>query len=113
MEESILTTIKKLLGISEDDTSFDVDVLVFINSAIMALTQLGIGPSEGFVVEDSTTSWGDFLGEGVIDLEAAKSYIYLKTKMLFDPPASSAVSDAYKTAMSEYEFRLNIQRDPN
>lgn len=112
MEESILTTIKKLLGLDESYEAFDTDIIVAINTAIMALTQIGIGPSGGFRIEDDSTTWQDFLGSDVIDLEAAKSYIFIKARLMFDPPSSSVVVEAYNKAAAECEWRLNVQRDP-
>ena len=112
MEESILTTIKKLLGLDESYEAFDTDIIVAINTAIMALTQIGIGPSSGFRIEDDSATWQDFLGSDAIDLEAAKSYIFIKARLMFDPPASSVVVEAYNKAAAECEWRLNVQRDP-
>lgn len=112
MEESILTTIKKLLGLDESYEAFDTDIIVAINTAIMALTQIGIGPSGGFRIEDVGATWRDFLGSDTIDLEAAKSYIFIKARLMFDPPSSSVVVEAYNKAAAECEWRLNVQRDP-
>lgn len=111
MEESILTTIKKLLGLDESYEAFDTDIIVAINTAIMALTQIGIGPSSGFRIEDDGATWQDFLGSDAIDLEAAKSYIFIKARLMFDPPSSSVVVEAYNKAVAECEWRLNVQRD--
>ena len=88
--ESILTSIKKLLGIDEDYKHFDQDLIMHINSVLMILTQLGVGPSTGFSIVDETATWKDFLG---IDprFESVRSYIYLKVRLLFDPPQSSAL----------------------
>lgn len=105
--ESILTSIKKLLGITEEYTHFDNDIIMHINSVFMVLTQLGVGPSEGFVIEDSNTYWEEFI-EDPATLQAAKSYMYLKVKLLFDPPTSSAVMESTNRMISEYEWRLNV-----
>lgn len=105
---SILTSIKKLLGITEDYTHFDADIIMHINSALMILTQLGVGPPEGFTISDDLAIWDDFLGEDNRQLELVKSYVYLKVKLLFDPPISSAAIDAIKFQISEYEWRLNV-----
>lgn len=102
--ESILTSIKKLLGIVEADTSFDVDIIIYINAAFAVLTQLGVGPI-GFSITDKNDSWSDFMGDDT-RYELAKSYVFLKVKTIFDPPASSTVAEAYKQMISEYEFRL-------
>ena len=111
MEESILTTIKKLLGLDESYEAFDTDIIVAINTALMALVQIGIGPSKGFHIEDDIETWGDFLGKDVIDLEAAKTYVFIKTRLIFDPPSSSVVIEAYNKVAAECEWRLNVQRD--
>lgn len=109
--ESILTSIKKLLGITEEYEHFDADIIMHINSVFMTLTQLGVGPEEGFIIEDDTAIWTDFI-PNPIKLQAVKSYIYLKVKLLFDPPTSSAVMEAYNRQISEFEWRLNVAVDP-
>lgn len=108
--ESILTSIKKLLGITEDYTHFDPDLIMHINSVLMILTQLGVGPSEGFTIEDETATWNDFVQDS--NLECVKSYIHLKVKLLFDPPLSSAHIESINRMISEFEWRLNIAVDP-
>jgi hypothetical protein len=105
--ESILTSIKKLLGIEEEYKHFDPDIIMHINSVFMTLTQLGVGPSEGFTIEDDTSVWTDFIAD-TTKFEAVKSYIHLKVKLLFDPPTSSAVMESYKRMADEYEWRLNV-----
>lgn len=105
--ESILTSIKKMLGITEDYTHFDADIIMHINSVFSILTQLGVGPSKGFMIQDEKAIWSDFLGDGT-DMEAVKSYMYLKVKLLFDPPLSSAVIESTNRMISEYEWRLNV-----
>lgn len=105
--ESILTTIKKLLGIAEEYEHFDQDIIVHINTAFMVLTQLGIGPAEGFSIEDDTSFWSDFLGDDP-RFEAVKTYIHLKVKLLFDPPVNSAVIESINKSISELEWRLNV-----
>lgn len=105
--ESILTSIKKLLGIAEEYTQFDDDIIMHINSVFLNLTQLGIGPSEGFLIEDDTAAWDDFIGDSN-QLQAVKSYVYLKVKLLFDPPLSSSVTESMNRMISELEWRLNV-----
>lgn len=105
--ESILTSIKKLLGITEDYEAFDPDIIMCINTALMTLTQLGVGPSEGFRIEDETSTWADFI-PNIEKIEAVKSYVHLKVKLLFDPPLNSAVIESTKQLISELEFRLNV-----
>ena len=108
--ESILTSIKKLLGITAEYTHFDEDLIMHINSVFMILTQLGVGPSEGFVIEDDSAYWTDFI-EDPSKLQAVKSYVYLKVKLLFDPSLSSAVIEATNRMISEYEWRLNVEAE--
>ena len=105
--ESILTSIKKLLGIDEEYTQFDDDIIMHINSVFLNLTQLGVGPSEGFLIEDDTATWDDFIGDSN-QLQAVKSYVYLKVKLLFDPPLSSSVTESMNRMISELEWRLNV-----
>lgn len=105
--ESILTSIKKLLGIAEEDTNFDQDLIMHINSVFMILTQLGVGPSKGFSIKDENDVWSDFIPEQS-SLEAVKTYVYMKVRLMFDPPLSSAVADAINRNISELEWRLNV-----
>ena len=108
---SILTSIKKMLGVDEEYDCFDTDIILHINSVLMILTQLGVGPSEGFIITDKTATWKDFLKD-TKKLESVKSYVYLKVKLLFDPPLSSAVMEATNRLISELEFRLNVAVAP-
>ena len=112
MEERILTSTKKILGIAEAYTAFDLDIMVHINSAFSVLCQLGVGPAEGFAIEDDTAVWNDFIGEtqGII---MVKSYVFLKVRMLFDPPSTSFHITAMEQQIKEYEWRLNTQREWN
>ena len=104
--DSILTSIKKLLGIAEEYEHFDADLIMHINSVFMILTQLGVGPLEGFAIEDSSACWYDFI-EDETKLQAVKSYMHLKVKLLFDPP-TGAVMEATKNLVNEFEWRLNV-----
>ena len=106
--DSILTSVKKLLGIDEEYTHFDTDIIVGINTVLMGLTQIGVGPSSGFMLTDKTQTWTDFIGTR-IDLEAIKSFVYLKVRLLFDPPTSSFVLEAMERQISEFEWRLCAQ----
>lgn len=108
--ESILTSIKKILGITEEYTHFDQDIIMHINSVFMVLTQIGIGPSEGFFIEDDSATWDDFLQEDKT-IEAVKSYMGLKVQLLFDPPLSSSVMESKKRLIDEFEWRLNVQAE--
>ena len=109
--DSILTSVKKMLGITEDYEHFDADLIMHINSVFMILTQLGVGPSEGFSIENKIDTWDDFVSSDS-NLEAVKSYMYLKVKLLFDPPLSSAVMESMNRMISELEWRLNVSVDP-
>ena len=110
MDNSILTSIKKLLGITAECKDFDPDIIMHINSVFMVLNQLGVGPSEGFRIEDDSTEWDDFIEEEDC-LDAVKSYMHLKVKLLFDPPLNSSVMEATKQMINEYEWRLNVQAE--
>lgn len=110
--ESILTSIKKLLGIEADYEIFDADIIMHINSVFMDLNQLGVGPEDGFFIEDDTSVWTDFVPK-VGQLEAIKSYIFLRVKLLFDPPASSSVIESYNRQIEKMEFRLNMAAEHN
>ena len=105
--DSVLTSIKKLLGIAEEYEHFDADLIMHINSVFSILTQLGVGPSKGFMIEDKSATWKDFISDESKYM-LVKSYMHLKVKLLFDPPLSSAVLECYKTQISEYEWRLNV-----
>ena len=105
--ESILDSIKKLLGISDNYTQFDSDIIMHINTVFLNLTQLGVGPETGFYIEDNGAVWSDFIGDDV-NLNAVKTYVYLKVKLLFDPPLSSAVIESTNRMISELEWRLNV-----
>lgn len=108
--ESILVTIKKLLGLPEEYEQFDTDVITGINTTFMTLNQLGVGPANGFRISDKTTTWGDYLPEGS-DLEGVKSYIHLNVKLLFDPPQSSTLMDSINRQINMLEFRLGVNAD--
>ena len=110
METSILTSIKKLLGVAEDYVEFDEDIMTHINSVFLNLTQLGVGPEEGFMIENDTAEWGDFINDSV-QLQAVKTYVYLKVKLLFDPPLSSSVTESINRMIAELEWRLNAAVD--
>lgn len=110
--ESILTSTKKLLGITEEYTHFDADLIIHINSVFTILTQLGVGPKEGFRIEDELATWNDFLQTESVLFDSVKSYMYLKVKLVFDPPLSGTVMEAYNRMISELEWRLNVTADP-
>jgi len=107
-DERILIQVKKMLEIEDDVSEFDTDITAHINSAFFSLYQLGIGPSSPFYI-DNTTTWSSF--ETSIPKTLILDYVYLKTKLVFDPPASSTVGEAYKERIAELEFRMNIYVD--
>ena len=109
--ESILTSIKKMLGIVEEYTHFDADLIMHINSVLSILNQIGVGPSEGFSIRDKTSTWTDFVPENA-RLELIKSYTYMKVKLLFDPPLISAVIESTNRMTSELEWRIQVAADP-
>jgi hypothetical protein len=110
MAESILDKTKKALGLAPDDTSFDVDIIIHINSTFATLFQLGVGPVEPFFIEDNTSNWEEFIGDRT-DLNSVKSYMYLKVRVLFDPPTTSFALESFNKMIQEYEWRLNVQAD--
>ena len=112
MSNSILLTIKKLIGLDRDYGAFDLDLIVAINSSFMILNQLGIGPDKPFAIKDETSTWKDFFGEEEI-FGLAKSYIYLRSRLLFDPPASGVLHEAVERQISEFEWRMHVQADYN
>ena len=118
MSDVILTNIKQMLGLTEDYTPFDQEIVMHINSTLMILNQLGVGtenyritlsnPDENGVMT-STETWSSFLGANYVgDKEAVKSYVYTKVKLMFDPPASGTLMESYKKLADEFEFRLNV-----
>jgi hypothetical protein len=109
--DSILQSTKKLIGgIEPDDIHFDTELILYINSILMILTQMGVGPEEGFSITGKDDTWSDYLGE-VTNLGGVKSYIALKVRLIFDPPTSSSVLDALNQHIQELEWRLNNQVD--
>ena len=110
MTKSILASIKKMLGLDESYAPFDTDIIVHINSALMVLTQMGVGPKEGFSINGYSEKWSDFLTNPT-KLESAKTYVYLQVRMMFDPPTNSFVMDAMKRQSDELLWRLNVQAE--
>lgn len=110
--DSILVTIKKMLGLDEFDDSFDIDIITLINSVIVSLSQMGIGPSSVYIVTSKDDKWIDFLGENS-NLEAIKTYMFLKVKMTFDPPSNPTVIKSMQDTISEIQWRsmLSIESD--
>ena len=108
MNESILVSIKKLLGLDSDNTDFDTDILMHINSVLSILQQLGIGPDDGYFIEGTDEMWSDYLGDDAKHLNLVKSYMAAKVRILFDPPVSSAVMESLNRICSEFEWRANV-----
>ena len=104
--ESILLWVEKSLGIAEDDRHFDPDIIAHINSAFKVLKQLGVGPSKGFAIFDTSAVWTDFI-EDPVELAGVMSYMYAKVKLIFDPPLSATHKEALKETVTEFEWRLN------
>lgn len=106
---SILTETKKMIGIADEDTSFDIDIITHINTVFSNLQQLGVGPEEGFMITDKTATWESFVtGNG---LNMVRTYMFLKVKMFFDPPATSFLLDAMKSQVAEQEWRISVFRE--
>lgn len=110
MNESILTSIKAQLGIQEEYTAFDQQIIMHINSVLMVLNQLGVGPTAGFIISDKTATWNDFLSSDK-NLEATKSYVGMRVRMLFDPPTTSIVAESMNRMINEFEWRLNSEAE--
>lgn len=107
--DSILNTVKNAIGPSVDYNIFDQELIMHINSTFFVLNQLGVGPKEPFTISDSSSTWDEFVDEG--QLEAVKTYICQKARLLFDPPTNSALLSAIKESIAEYEWRLNVEAD--
>jgi len=110
MNESILNDIKKLLGLDAEYDAFDQDIIIHINSVFMILNQLGVGPESGYRITGSSNTWSEFT-DNEYEMESVKSYIYLKVRMMFDPPQSSALMQAMNEQIKEFEWRLNVAND--
>ena len=110
MEDSILKSTKKILGLADDYTVFDLDVITHINAAFSILDQLGVGPLGGFFIEDESAEWGDYIAPSN-QLNLIKTYVFLKVRMLFDPPGTSFLITAMTDQIKEYEWRLNVFRE--
>lgn len=108
--ESILISIKKLLGIMPDYTNFDDDIIIHINTAFAMLNQLGVGPKGGFMIVDENSAWEEYTTE--TNLNMVKTYIYLKVRLLFDPPTSSVLVESINRSIAELEWRIFLEGDP-
>jgi hypothetical protein len=110
MADSILDSTKKILGLSSDYTPFDLDIITHLNSAFSTLSQLGVGPEDGFYITDSEPTWDDFLAPEN-QLNMVKTYVFLKVRMMFDPPSTSYLIEAMNQQILEHEWRLNAFRE--
>lgn len=108
--ESILNSMKKLLGPSVVDTHFDPDIIIHINSVFADLHQLGVGPEKTFYIEDDTSSWVEFISDNA-EIESVKTYMYLRLRLVFDPPVNSAVLKSFQEQIDKFEFRLNVSAE--
>lgn len=110
MTDSILDSTKKILGLDPEYTAFDLDIITHINAVFSDLQQLGVGPEEGFAIEDASSNWNEFL-VGNLMLNSVKTYIYLRVRLLFDPPITSYLISSLKEQLQALEWRLNVQRE--
>jgi hypothetical protein len=110
IEDSILLSVKKLIGYDEDYDAFDIDLIILINSYISQLVQMGIGPSNGYKIESKEDLWTDFIGESKV-LEHVKEFIFIKTRIIFDPPVNSAVLSALKDVAEEAKWRAYVEAE--
>lgn len=113
MEQSILRSTKKVLHIGADDTSFDLDIMTHINSAFSTLNDLGVGPQGGFSIEDELAQWSDFLplAEDMATLSQVKTFVFLHSRLLFDPPGTSFLLEAMSKQIQECLWRINTRRE--
>lgn len=112
INDSILTSTKKLLGIAEEYEHFDLDIMIHINTFLSRLNQIGVGATN-FRINDKTATWHDFLGDDEVKFQQARNYVYIRTKLLFDPPQSGAANEAMKETMRELEWLLMVDADPD
>ena len=108
--DSILTSIKKLMGLTEEYDAFDQDILILINSVLFELEQIGVKAKDGFSLTDKTVVWSDYSDDDRL-LNALKPYIYMKTKLTFDPPTSSGALDSMNRIIDRFEWRINLYSD--
>ena len=108
--DSILTSIKKLMGLTEEYDAFDQDILILINSILFELEQIGVKAKDGFALADKTAVWSDYSDDNRL-LNVLKPYIYMKTKLMFDPPTSSGALDSMNRIIDRFEWRINLYAD--
>lgn len=109
--ESILTSIKKLAGLTEEYEYFDIDIIMYINSVLLDLKQMGVGPAEGYVVTDESNAWVDFIPDKELLREAVKTFVAAKVRMKFDPPSGSSHLEALRETIREAEWRLCLEAE--
>ena len=109
--DSILDSVKKTLGVDPSLTVFDADIIMHINTAFATLTQIGVGPSTGFANVDDSATWDEFILNGDPTYNSVKTYVFLRVRLLFDPPATSYLINAYEKQVEELEWRLNVRRE--
>lgn len=112
MDESILTSTKKHLGIVEEYDVFDPEIIMDINSVFSILNQLGVGPEQGFFIEDDAATWDEFTAGDVL-INDVKTYMYMKVRLMFDPPTSGTLVEVMNKQIAEFEWRLNVAVDPD
>lgn len=110
MEDSILRSTKKILGIDPEYTVFDLDIITHINTAFSTLNQLGVGPVNGFAIEDDTAVWSDYTVDE-LKFNAVKTYVHLRVRLIFDPPTTSYLINAFEKQVEQLEWRLNVSRE--
>lgn len=107
-DSSILLSIKKLLGIPQEQTNFDTDIIIHINTVIANLTQMGIGPSEGYSITGDSETWEDYIRNDKL-ISQIRTYIYIKVRLVFDPPSNSALTQSFSEQAKELEVRMYTQ----
>jgi hypothetical protein len=111
VNSSILTTVKKSVGVAADDDSFDTDLLMYINTVLATLSQLGVGPKRGFQITDETITWESFIGDDDPRYNMVQTYTYLRVRLLFDPPSNSFGIEAIEKQIEEFGWRINVVRE--
>ena len=111
--DSILTSVKKLIGIDKEDTAFDPDVIMHINSSFLVLSQLGVGLGGRCFIKDDTAVWTDFISDNMLLLNYVKTFVYLKAKLVFDPPSSSIAVQSMQEMVKEHEWRIVHENEKN
>ena len=111
MTDSILTSVKMAIGVAEEYEHFDPVIVMHINTYLAILNQVGIGPPSGFSIHDKTTTWSDFIGADAKKLNDVQTYVYLRVKLVFDPPSTAAVIESMTNIASEIEWRLGVSGD--